>query len=614
MDIKPNKKIKKANAKKITKASKPSSKILAKPIPQTESSKTISERADIAERALIEHTKEHISKRIDNLRSVRKLVFLWLFLMTALILAVGFYQYFARNNYTSHVFSKGGTYSEGMVSEINSLNPIFANTEAEKSFSKLAFAQLFTIDTQGGLRRELVENVTESNESKRFVVEIRQNAKWSDGEKLTAKDVKFTVDLMKNTATNYSNSAAWQTVEADILDEYKIQFTLKRSSKNFTYNLNFPILPEHKLGSVSPAKMREDKFSEEPITSGPFKFKLLQKNNKQKTLMLESNDNYFGGNPKLDRFEIRTYSSDENLKKAILSGEISATSGLSLEDFEESQKGLFEESNVTLNAGFFAFLNESDPVLKDISVRKAIRSGTNVDKIREKLGSLEKLDLPILPEFLEGIKYQETKTDVEKAKKMLEEAGWKVGKDGFREKSGTKLSINLTTIKNSKLEIIAQELSAQLKELGIQVIVQIVDLEDKSQNFVQNILQPRAYGILIYEISFGADPDIYAFWHSSQATENGYNFSNYKDAVSDDILSSARNRENDELRKAKYELFLKRWQNNVPAIGIARSQTTYINRKSVKSFDQNNKFVEKNDRYSDVIYWQAKKADVYKTP
>ncbi len=70
-----------------------------------------------------------------------------------------------------------------------------------------------------------------------------------------------------------------------------------------------------------------------------------------------------------------------------------------------------------------------------------------------------------------------------------------------------------------------------------------------------NVIRPRAYDILIYEVELGADPDLFAYYHSSQATTSGLNLSNYRSAIVDDAILGARSTMDEQLRIAKYEAF-----------------------------------------------------------
>ena len=142
----------------------------------------------------------------------------------------------------------------------------------------------------------------------------------------------------------------------------------------------------------------------------------------------------------------------------------------------------------------------------------------------------------------------------------------------------------------------------------------VIDKDDKTGAFVQSILQPRNYSILVYEIDLGADPDIYAFWHSSQAGHKGLNCSNYNDAGADDLLLNSRTEQSSNEKKLQITKFTQRWLANSVAIGLGQTKTSYVFRKSVQPYSANNTFVTELNRYADVIHWSASKSTLYKTP
>ena len=131
---------------------------------------------------------------------------------------------------------------------------------------------------------------------------------------------------------------------------------------------------------------------------------------------------------------------------------------------------------------------------------------------------------------------------------------------------------------------------------------------------MQNILQPRNYDVLLYQLNIGADPDIYAYWHSSQISPQGLNFSNYSNTISDDALTSARSRVEPLLRNAKYLTFSRQWLSDVPAIGLYQSTSQYVTSKNTHSFDKSNTLISPINRYSDVLDWSVGSQTVYKTP
>ena len=119
---------------------------------------------------------------------------------------------------------------------------------------------------------------------------------------------------------------------------------------------------------------------------------------------------------------------------------------------------------------------------------------------------------------------------------------------------------------------------------------------------------------MVYQLYIGGDPDVYAYWHSTQANASGYNFANYANGVSDSILDSARSRIEMNLRLIKYLQFSRQWLADVPAIGLYQSSLNYAHIKSVEAFSISNVIPSVENRYADIQYWSVTKKSVYKTP
>jgi peptide/nickel transport system substrate-binding protein len=142
----------------------------------------------------------------------------------------------------------------------------------------------------------------------------------------------------------------------------------------------------------------------------------------------------------------------------------------------------------------------------------------------------------------------------------------------------------------------------------------VIDTNDASTNFVQGILQARNYDVLLYELSIGADPDVYAYWHSSQIGMSGYNFSNYANKTADDALASARSRIEPELRNVKYKSFARQWLDDVPAIGLYQPVAEYVSNKNVRANNPAATLIFSYDRYANILDWSVNQKSVYKTP
>jgi hypothetical protein len=575
---------------------------------------TLAERADLVEKAITSHTKKMFFGRFENLSNVRKIVISWICVVSILIFSVGIFRGLSVENYSENVFYRGGTYSEGILGEVKTLNPLFTSTNTERSFEQIAFSRIYDIDETGNLKGDLAESVSTSDNYKNFKIKMRNNAVWSDGRKITANDVIFTIKLLREQSINPSGFKAWKNVEISKNSDYEFIVKVPSSSSSVLYSFNFSILPEHILKDIQIEKIRESAFSKNPITSGAFNFKSVQNDGDKTTISLVKNKRYYKGEAYIDNFDIVAFKDEAKLKNALISGEIVASPSLKISEFSESERDKLKSRETNVNRGIYAFLNNSDSVLKDLKVRKAIQIGVDISKVRKEMEFVDKLDFPTLNQFLNTKDLSIPKYDFDQAQKILDEAGWKKNSNGILEKDGKTAILNIATTSVYNYKKAAEEIESQLKKLGFDAKLMIIDKDDKTGAFVQSILQPRNYSILVYEIDLGADPDIYAFWHSSQSGQKGLNFSNYNDAVADDLLLNSRTAQSSNEKKLQITKFTQRWLANSVAIGLGQTKTSYVFRKSVQPYSVNNTFVTELNRYADVIYWSASKSTLYKTP
>lgn len=575
---------------------------------------TLAERADLVEKAITSHTKKMFFGRFENLSNVRKIVISWICVVSILILSVGIFRGLSVENYSENIFYRGGTYSEGILGEVKTLNPLFTSTNTERSFEQIAFSRIYDIDETGNLKGDLAESVSTSDNYKNFKIKMRNNAVWSDGRKITANDVIFTIKLLREQSINPSGFKAWKNVEISKNSDYEFSVKVPSSSSSVLYSFNFSILPEHILKDIQIEKIRESAFSKNPITSGAFNFKSVQNDGDKTTISLVKNKRYYKGEAYIDNFDIVAFKDEAKLKNALISGEIVASPSLKISEFSESERDKLKSRETNVNRGIYAFLNNSDSVLKDLKVRKAIQTGVDIPKVRKEMEFVDKLDFPTLNQFLNTKDLSIPKYYFDQAQKILDEAGWKKNSNGILEKDGKTAILNIATTSVYNYKKAAEEIESQLKKLGFDAKLTVIDKDDKTGAFVQSILQPRNYSILVYEIDLGADPDIYAFWHSSQSGQKGLNFSNYNDAVADDLLLNSRTAPSSNEKKLQITKFTQRWLANSVAIGLGQTKTSYVFRKSVQPYSVNNTFVTELNRYADVIYWSASKSTLYKTP
>lgn len=582
----------------------------------TPSKKDITKRLKRAERVTKRHARKFLVKRIEKARKAQRKVVFWLISVGVLIAASAVQLIWFRAGYITSAPASTGIYSEGLVGQIKSLNPIYASSDAEEALSQLIFSRLFKYDTSGNVGYDLVYNQSVSQNGLEYTFNLKDGVYWHDGEKLNADDVIFTFDLIKNSATR-STITGWTDIKITKVDNLTVKFQLPTIIGPFLSALaSVPILPMHILEGIEPNKIRESTFSSAPIGSGPFKINLVSDidlQNNRRAILLDRFESYFGGMPYLEKFQLQTYADSTSLYKGLISGEVLAAAGLDDLDIKKLPRDTYNVSAQPINTGTYAIFNIRREALGDQKVRKALQLATDTASIRD-LFSLKPLtlDTPLMSSQLGVNSPVPEKFDLEKAKSQLDSAGWKL--DGSkRKKDGKELTLALVTIKGS-YEQVADKIVSLWDQLGINLSVAVYDPTDAAQNFVQDIIQPRNYDVLIYPIFVGGDPDVFAYWHSSQANSAGYNFANYSNSVANALLDSARSRTEYNLRQLKYIQFSKQWLNDVPAVGLYQNVLTYVHTKSAMPFHHTNITPSAENRFSDVKYWSVSTKPVYKTP
>jgi peptide/nickel transport system substrate-binding protein len=566
--------------------------------------KKLTKRSLKAKNASKAHIKENLFARISNIRQVRLWIIEWILLVSAITLFSIVQSIWYRNAYNVTTFVSGGTYSEATLGKINSLNPLYATTSSEKTLSRLLFSSLFTIDTSGHINNDLARSIEVDDSGKIWLVTLKDSIQWSDGQPITADDVVYTFQTIQNSRSKTNFSSNFNKVTIEKTAENAFKFILPTPYAYFQTTLTFPIIPAHILKDIAPELLFEHNFSTNPIGSGPFTLNTSQSigDKGEKIIFLTSNRLYYKGTTMLDRFTLHAYPDRSNLLAAINSLTVTATAELLPTDKETITSSIIYEKQTAINSGIFAFLNCDSPILSDAKVRAAIRSGLNISDLRSDLGDERPLDFPFTPSALNIDNPPQLPTyDPSPAKTYTSDAS-------------EKPLLSIATISTGYFPKLAESLSTQLRDLGFDTDLNIYDASAPNADFFTDILRPRDYDILIYEIELGPDLDPFAYYHSSQATELGFNLSNYKNALSDDLLLSARQTLDTKLRAAKYTSFLRHWLDDTPAIGIIQTNLSYYFNKNTRSFSENNQLTTPLDRFSDILYWSSEKSLRNRTP
>lgn len=579
--------------------------------------KRLALRVKHAEGATQRHASRFILRRIENVRLVMTEIMIWLAAIALLIAGLGIQYSWNSQGSKKDGAKSGGVYVEGVIGNISTLNPLLAASEPEQAVSRLLFSSLYNYDVTGALHTDLAESMTVKDD-KVYTIKLR-NAVWHDGKKLTAEDVVYTINLIKNPQVRSPLRVNWLDISARAIDDSTVEFMLPAVYAGFSHALTFPVIPKHILQSVSPSSMREADFSSNPVGSGPFAVKRVQTSESTSStdvVRMEPNTKYYGAVSTLSRLELRAYGNESLLVKAVNSGEVSAASGLSLSAADNIKSKQYSTKHWLLNKGVYLLMNNRSQTLQDARVRQALRYATDTSSIRATVGdNVARLDTPILQSQIAQKLPAAPDYNLDKAKALLKEAGWTYNQGQWKGKDGRPLAVAVTTSSGrDEYKKIVDALKQQWSKLGVDVQLREIDTSSTTTSFVQSVLQPRDYDALLYELELGADPDVFAYWHSSQTSASGYNFANYSNRTVDNDLVGGRSRTNSALRAAKYIQFVNQWLNDAPAIGLYQSVGSYVLNNGASIVEPRGSLNTMNDRYADVTTWSTGKASVYKTP
>ena len=280
-----------------------------------------------------------------------------------------------------------------------------------------------------------------------------------------------------------------------------------------------------------------------PIGAGPYR---LAKWDAGSMLTLTASDTYFEGRPNLDEVVYRIIPDPSTMFLELKAGKLDMMS-LSPQQYLRQTQGPQWERDwrkyryLSFSYTFLGF-NLEHPFFKDVRVRRAISMASD----RQSL-----IDGVLLGQ---GVAYNDKLTpvrqDVDEARRLLDEAGWKKNKDGLLERDGKPflftILVNQGNDSRIKAAIIIQ---SQLKALGITVHIRTVEWAA----FIKEFVNKGHFDAIILAWTITLDPDIYDVWHSSRAKPGGLNFTGYRNAEVDELLVEARSMTDQDRRKELYD-------------------------------------------------------------
>ena len=457
----------------------------------------------------------------------------------------------------------------GVTNTLGSLNPLLLNGgEINKYATGLMFLPLMELDADLNFEGMLADSIT-TEDNKNFIVHIDDAATWSDGTPVTADDVVYTAlrlasPVIGNTAMMYYvfegvgddgfvEKGAESIDGIQKVDDKTVQFTTKEEMPITTFENSYAryllTLPKHVIEQYSEEELSTaDWFNHPDVVSGPF---IVTDFDVDHYISYEANKDYWKGAPKIDKLNIKIVDGSQ-LYAGLQSGEIDITqqtmSDIPQEDYESVEAldnvDVVYGSPVTNQSVFIQTKN-----VPDVKVRQAMLYAIDRQQILEELlnGHGEVVDgflssaSPFYDDSLTPVSY-----DPEKAKALLEEAGW----DGsqtirFYVNSGDSTFVNAASI-----------IAAEWAAVGIKAEIQTVDFAT-----LMSVAGTEDYDVLAVQYTYAPVdpyPDV-AWLLGGEGSWTGYSDDTLNDALTKSQLTS-----DPEETKELFSVVDKKVQEDVP--------------------------------------------------
>jgi len=512
----------------------------------------------------------------------------------------------------SPVPTSGGVYTEALIGSMQRLNPVLDYyNSADRDIDHLIFSSLIQFDEKGLPKGDLAETWGISFDGLTYNFQLRENIEWHDGTPLTAEDVVFTVDLMRDPDSVLPDDIkdVWSSVEVTALSDNLVQFKLNEAFSPFMDYLNFGILPKHLLGGMTYMEMINSQFNLNPIGSGPYKFEnLIVEENVIKGVVLSSNKDYYLDSPYINDFVFRYYTDAQTAYAAYQEGVVQGLSTVSQDILpqvlENSELSLYSAVQPEFSLILFNLNNNDVSFFQEIDIRRALLMALDrrgmIDKVLGGQGVIA--DVPILPtNWAYYSNVTRVDQDISAAGNLLKEAGYVLEQEGagVRSKDGKALSFRMIYPNDQYHAELAEAIKSDWLKIGVEVEVVPVSYD----SLILDHLQPLTYEAALIDINYSRspDPDPYPFWDQAQQT-GGQNYSQWENRIASQYLEEARILLDTNERAKLYRNFQVVYTEELPALPLFYPVYNFAVDKSIQGVRLGS-WYDTTDRFWNVTEW-----------
>ncbi|MDE1179343.1 ABC transporter substrate-binding protein [Paraburkholderia sp.] len=449
-----------------------------------------------------------------------------------------------------------GAFDTGPAGAPQQFNPLTA-TAGYSWFNKyFGTLVLYNVD-MSRIDGDLASDWTVSPDGRKITFRLRKDVKWQDGQKFTAKDVKFTLDLLKNPDLPNQFWARLSDIQSvDAPDDYTVVLNLDKPNLALLDALtNVMIVPQHALANVPVKDLRTASWWKTgPVGTGPYKW---GKYVPDQYVELDANPQYYRGRPKVDTLINRYFKDDGAAVLALQSGDIQY-SYMSLAQVRNTKSDKFRTVAGPSRVLNYVGLNFADPRFKDVRVRQALLMAIdraalvkNLYAGQAKLANCVLTDSHYVPGNLNPYAFNPAA-----AKQLLAQAGW----DKIAGQPIELLTYYSDPVSKNAMAVI----QSMLAQVGVNVQPRFVDAPTYGE-----LVRGGKFSMVYAGVTNGPDPDVLtSVLKSDYAPPRGYNVMRVNMPALDALMDQGRAESDVAKRPAIYQDVCRYTNANLPWLPI----------------------------------------------
>ena len=448
------------------------------------------------------------------------------------------------------------------IAQIDTINPILSNNKNVQDITKLIYEPLVNLTSDYKAEPCLATEWAKQSDNS-YLIKLRENVKWSDGQIFTSDDVRFTIDRLKEIQSIYSYNVQY-VIGVDIIDDFTIKINLDREVPFFEYNLTFPILSKQYYEAEDFVNTEKNKS---PISTGKYKILDVQSS----YIILEKNSYWWNKDTKLsiEKITINLYSSVGELYNSFKIGNLDlvSTDNNNIQDYIGTIG--YNPKEIKGRNHTFLALNTNNYFLGKQEVRKAIAYSIDKENIVSSIFNNKYYTSSFPLDYGSWLcQGQDASSgyNVEQAKQILVDNGWSYKYQYWQKTENRKINkivLNLLVKASDSSKIsVAQNIKSQLENQGIRI--NIIQASDEQYN---NNINSRNYDIALCGITISPSPNLNTFFGEN-------NISNYRNEEVTNIMNEVKNTTDENILIEKYKRLMEIYKSDIPYISLYSNKYT----------------------------------------